>query len=80
MSQTDQDGTGFARRAVVQKRGLARLFECGINGGERSRGAGDDAEKEVGSVVYAGDQMEGRQGEDVGSKIQAVACGWGWKK
>ena len=44
----------------------------------RGRG-GDNASMEVGSVVCAGDQMERRQGEKVGRRIQAVACGWRWK-
>ena len=49
------------RRAAVQKRGLARSFECGINGIERGRGGGDDAEKEVGRAVCTGDPMERRR-------------------
>ena len=44
------------------------------------QGGGDDAEKEVGNVVCAGDQMERRQGEEVSRRIQAVAHGWGWKE
>ena len=37
--------------------------------GVRSQSGGDDAEKEFGSVVCAGDQMEGGQGEEVGRRI-----------
>ena len=52
----------------------------GEEGRKRSRIGGDDAEELVGSVVCAGDQMERRQGEEVGRRIKAVARGWGWKE
>ena len=39
------------------------------------RSSGDDAENEGGSVACAGDQMERRQGEEIGMRIQAVARG-----
>ena len=35
-----------------------------------------DAQKEVGSVVCAANQIKRRQGEEVGRRIQAVGHGW----
>ena len=45
--------------------------------GERILEVVSDAEKDDGSIVCAGEQMERRQDEEVGGRIQAVARGWG---
>ena len=56
--------------------GSLNVDQLGVQG----QSGGDDAEKEVGSVVCAGDQMERGQSEKVSRRIQAVARGCGRKE
>ena len=50
--------------------GESRHVECGNNDWKRKGVGGYDGEEEGVSIVCAEDEMEGRQGERVGSRLQ----------
>ena len=71
---------GIVKPAAIQMRSPVGEPQCGNIEWERSRGGGDDGEKEIGGAVCPRDKVERRSSEDDGMRTQAFTCGWRWAK
>ena len=71
---------GIVKPAAIQMRSPVGEPQCGNIEWERSRGGGDDGEKEIGGAVCPRDKVERISSEDDGRRMQAFTCGWRWAK
>ena len=71
---------GIVKPAAIQMRSPVGESQCGNIELERSRGGGNDGEKEIGGAVCPRDKVGRISSEDDGRRTHAFTCGWRWAK